>query len=108
MLQPPAVKQEISRFPVKELTDMPGSQTTQGQCEARDGAPPCVAFRYANSVGTLNIIAFAARWLACPRPCQRFASYLAVRRASLGDSVTRYVFTVRDFHPLLLAGLPAH
>jgi hypothetical protein len=44
----------ISRFPNKERADMPGSKTTQGQCRACDDAPPCVAFRYANSVGTLK------------------------------------------------------
>ena len=60
---------------------MPGSQTTQGQCRACDSALHCIAFRYANSVGALNIKAFAAQWLACPHPCQRFAPYLAIRHA---------------------------
>ena len=49
-----AAKQEISRFSCKERTYMPGSKTTQGRTGARFIAPIRVAFRYANSVGTLN------------------------------------------------------
>jgi hypothetical protein len=61
---------------------MPGSKTTQGRAGARRNAPARVAFRYANSVGTLKYYnAFAAQWLACRPPCQRFAPHLAVRHA---------------------------
>ena len=60
---------------------MPGSKTTQGRAGTRTIAPVRVAFRYDNSVGTLNIKAFAAQWLACGFPCQRFVSHLAVRYA---------------------------
>ena len=60
---------------------MPGSQTTQGRPRACDNARHRVAFRYANSVGTLNNIAFAAQWLAYAHPCQRFAPHLTVRHA---------------------------
>jgi hypothetical protein len=49
-----AVEQEISRFPFKERTSMPGSKTTQGRPGTRSIAPVRVAFRYSNSVGTLN------------------------------------------------------
>ena len=56
----------------------------------------------------LNEKYFAARWLACTLPCQRFAAHLAVCCASLGAGVVRYAFTVTDLHHLLLAGLPAH
>jgi len=49
-----AAKQEISRFSCKERTYMPGSKTTQGRTGTRFIAPVRVAFRYANSVGTLN------------------------------------------------------
>jgi hypothetical protein len=49
-----AVEQEISRFSRKERTYMPGSRTTQGRAGARSNAPVRIAFRYANSVGTLN------------------------------------------------------
>jgi hypothetical protein len=48
-----AAKQEISRFPCKECTYMPGSQTTQSRTDARTYAPFHVAFHYANSVSTL-------------------------------------------------------
>ncbi len=40
--------------------------------------------------------------------CRRFAGALADACARLGADVDRYSFTVRDLHPLLLAGLPAH
>ena len=49
-----AAKQEISRFPCKECTYMPVSKTTQGRAGTRSNAPVRVAFRYANSVDTLN------------------------------------------------------
>src|SRR5271165_566756 len=35
-----AAKVEVSRFPVEELTDMPGSSTTQDRKRARVDAPP--------------------------------------------------------------------
>jgi len=61
---------------------MPGSKTTQGRTGTRAIAPIRVAFRYANSVGTPNYFkAFAAQWLACRLPCQRFVSHLATRYA---------------------------
>jgi hypothetical protein len=41
-------------------------------------------------------------------PRQRFACHLTMPDAWQGVSVVRYAFTVRDSHPLLLAGLPAH
>ncbi len=78
---PAAVRPEISRFPGKKRTDMPGSQTSQGQGRARNIALPRIAFRQCKDVDTLNTNAFAAQWLAYPPPCQRFAPYLTVRRA---------------------------
>ena len=60
---------------------MPGSQTTRGRYDTCDSAPNRVAFRYANSVGTPDFKAFAAQWLACSHPCQRFAPHLTVRHA---------------------------
>jgi hypothetical protein len=50
----------------------------------------------------------AVQWLACALPCRRFAGALADVCARLRADAGRYSFTVRDFHPLLLAGLPAH
>lgn len=47
----PMADQEISRFPYKELADMPGSSTTPGHPGARAGAPGHVAFRYTDSIG---------------------------------------------------------
>jgi hypothetical protein len=103
-----AIELEISRFPYKELPYMPGSQTTQGQSHARDGAYDCVAFRQTYAVGTLRFITFAAQWLAYTLPCRRFADILADACARLGANVDRYSFIATDLHRLLLAGLPAH
>jgi len=55
---------------------MPGSQTTQGRSGTRDSAPVHVAFCHFESIGTLEEI-FAAQWLACTCPYQRFADALA-------------------------------
>ena len=48
------VDREISRFPCKERLHMPGSLTTPGRPDARDGAPGRVAFRKMHCVGTQN------------------------------------------------------
>jgi hypothetical protein len=87
---------------------MPGSQTTQGQADARITAPAHFAFRQVNNVGTLIDNDFAAQWLAYTLPYRRFADTLAEACARLGAGVDRYSFTVMDLHHLLLAGLPAH
>ena len=100
--------QEISRFPYKELADMPGSSTTPRHPDARAGASEHVAFRYTDSVGARNSFPIAAQWLACTSPCRRFADALANACARLGADVDRYCFIAEDFHLLLLAGLPAH
>ncbi len=87
---------------------MPGSQTTQGQADARITAPARFAFRQVNNVGTLIHNDFAAQWLAYTLPYRRFADPLTEACARLGADVGRYSFTVMDLHHLLLAGLPAH
>ena len=70
-------KPEISRFPCKEHTRMPGSQTAQGRSGTRSSVPTRIAFRSNDSVGTLDEVTFAAQWLAYPHPCQRFVTRLA-------------------------------
>jgi hypothetical protein len=87
---------------------MPGSQTTQGQADARNTAPARFAFRQVNNVGTPIHNDFAAQWLAYTLPYRRFADTLAEACARLGADVDRYSFTAMDLHHLLLAGLPAH
>lgn len=47
---------------------MSGSKTTAGQLRACESARHRVAFRYANSVSTLNNNAFAAQWLTYAQP----------------------------------------
>jgi len=47
-----SVGSQISRFPCKERTCMPGSLTPLGRTGTCDGAPARVAFRASNSVGT--------------------------------------------------------
>ena len=73
--------QKISRFPYKKLADMPGSSTTPGRLGARGIASIRIAFRQRNNVGTRNEGTFAAQWLACVLPRQRFAVALAGSRA---------------------------
>ena len=102
------IKLEISRFPCKERPYMPGSQTTQGQMDARDRVSIHVAFRQTYGVGTPEILTYAAQWLAYTLPCRRFAGTLADACARLGVDADRYAFIVADSHRLLLAGLPAH
>jgi len=60
---------------------MPGSVTTPGRRGACESAPLRVAFRLWDGVGTRIYRAFAAQWLACTLPCQRFAHDLAVAHA---------------------------
>ena len=98
---------EISRFPCKRLLRMPGSTTTRGQHASCDIDARRVAFCGTENIGTPNL-SYAAQYLACALPCERFASALASIRASLGAGVARYAFTVTDFHRLPSAGLPAH
>jgi hypothetical protein len=63
---------EISRFPRIERPCMPGSATTQDRSGACDAAPVRFAFRLRNNVGVLDEKSFAAQYLACTLPCQRF------------------------------------
>src|SRR6266478_7144375 len=73
-----------------------------------NSAPVRMAFHIRNCVGTRDDRSFAVQWLACALPCRRFADALTGVCARLRADVDRYSFTVRDLHPLLLAGLPAH
>ena len=83
------IKLEISRFPCKERPYMPGSQTTQGQMDARDGVSIHVAFHQGYGVGTPEIITYAAQWLAYTIPCRRFTDTLADAGARLGADADR-------------------
>jgi hypothetical protein len=98
---------EISRFPSKRFLRMPGSTTTRGQHASCDIDTGCVAFCWTENISAPNL-SYAAQYLACALPCERFTSALADIRASLGAGAVRYSFTVTDFHRLPLAGLPAH
>ena len=60
---------------------MPGSATTPGRADTCDIASGRVAFHSRNSVGTQNFSLFAAPWLACMLPCQRFTYSLTAARA---------------------------
>jgi hypothetical protein len=87
---------------------MPGSKTTPGRNRPRVFATVRIAFRHRDVVGARNHLSFAAQWLACASPCRRFAADLAIDGARLGAGAVRETFTVKDFHLMLLAGLPAH
>ncbi len=86
---------------------MPGSTTTPGRGRPRDNEHPRIAFRIDHGVGTQKVI-FEAQRPACTCPDRRFATVLTEANARLGVDMTRYVFIVRDFHSIFLAGLPAH
>jgi hypothetical protein len=97
---------EISRFPCKRLLRMPGSTTTRGRHVSRDIDTGRVAFCGTENISTPNL-SYAAQYLACALPCERFPSALA-DNPCLGAGTVRYTFTVTDFHRLPFAGLPAH
>ena len=67
---------EISRFPCKRLLRMPGSTTTRGRHVSRDIDTRRVAFCGTENIGTPNL-SYAAQYLACALPCERFTSALA-------------------------------
>jgi hypothetical protein len=104
----PLAKCETSRFSRKELTHMPGSQTTPGRPVARANAPVRSAFRLTHNVGTRDKSSFAAQWLAYTLPCRRFTPALTGDDARLGANAGRDSFTVTDFHRSFLADNPAH
>jgi hypothetical protein len=98
---------EISRFPCKRLLCMPGSPTTRGRPVSRDSDTLRIAFCRTENISTPNL-SYAAQYLACTLPCERFTPALTGTHASLGAGVVRYTFTATDFHRLPSAGLPAH
>jgi hypothetical protein len=67
---------EISRFPGKRLLRMPGSTTTRGRLVSRDIDTGRVAFCRTENISTPNL-SYAAQYLACALPCERFTSVLA-------------------------------
>jgi hypothetical protein len=87
---------------------MPGSLTTLGRPGARDCAPDVLPSAADNASASQRYVVFEAQWLAYALPYRRFTSAFADDGARLGADVVRYSFIVMDFHPLLLAGLPAH
>ena len=97
---------EISRLPDERLLRMPGSTTTRGRHVSRDSDTGRVAFCGTENISTPNL-SYAAQYLACATVN---ASRLPSRttRASLGAGTVRYTFTVKDFHRLPFASLPAH
>src|SRR4051812_15749154 len=73
----PGAVTEISRFPCRRRPYMP--QTTRGG--PRTNGPDPVAFCCHDGIGTPDYIAFAAPYLACTHPCQRFTPDLTGRGA---------------------------
>ena len=67
---------EISRFPCKRLLRMPGSTTTRGRHVSRIIDTGHVAFCGTENIGTPNL-SYAAQYLACALPCERFTPALA-------------------------------
>ena len=67
---------ESSRFPCKRLLRMPGSTTTRGRRVSCDIDTSRVAFCGTENISTPNL-SYAAQYLACALPCERFTSALA-------------------------------
>src|ERR1700739_789263 len=67
---------EISRFPSKRVLRMPGSTTTRAQHVSCDIDTGCVAFCWTENISAPNL-SYAAQYLACALPCERFTSALA-------------------------------
>ncbi len=67
---------EISRFPCKRLLRMPGSTTTRGRRVSCDINTSRVAFCGTENISTPNL-SYAAQYLACALPYERFTSALA-------------------------------
>ena len=67
---------EISRFPCKRLLRMPGSTTTRGRHVSCVIDTSRVAFCGTENISTPNL-SYAAQYLACALPCERFTSVLA-------------------------------
>ena len=67
---------EISRFPCKRLLRMPGSTTTRGRHVSCDIDTGHVAFCRTENISTPNL-SYAAQYLVCALPCERFTSALA-------------------------------
>jgi hypothetical protein len=67
---------EISRFPCKRLLRMPGSTTTRGRHVSCDIDTSRVAFCGTENISTPNL-SYAAQYLACALPCERFTSAIA-------------------------------
>jgi hypothetical protein len=78
----------------------PGSRA-KGLLVSRDINTGHVAFCGTEDIGTLNL-AYAAQYLACALPCERFTSDLA--DSPFGAGAVRYSFTATDFHRLPFAG----
>jgi hypothetical protein len=68
---------------------------------------PAVAFCGTENISAPNL-SYAAQYLACGLPCERFTSALADNPCITRGRYGRYTFTVTDFHRLPFAGLPAH
>ena len=98
---------EISRFPCKRLLRMPGSTTTRGRHVSCDIDTSRVAFCGTENISTPDL-SYAAQYLACALPCERFTSALAdnpcITRGQCGSLLLH-----RDgLPPSTFAGLPAH
>ena len=72
-----------------------GRQRRGGRHVSRDIDTSRVAFCGTENISTPNL-SYAAQYLACALPCERFTPVLAENRASLGASAVRYSFTVTD------------
>ena len=71
---------EISRFPDERLLRMPESTTTRGWLVSSDNDTIHLAFCWTENISAPNL-SYAAKYLACALPYQRFACSLTTKRA---------------------------
>jgi hypothetical protein len=79
---------EISRFLYERRLRMPGSPTTRGRRVSCAIVTLRVAFCRTENIGAPNL-SYAAQYLACALPCERFMPTLTSSHASLGVGVAR-------------------
>lgn len=90
---------QISRFPRKVRTDMPGSSTTRDRATARVIAAARVAFRYWNSVGIPDYGFFRGSMAGLSAPLSTPRGYQCMTRGQRGIATS---FAAGTFTPYTL------
>jgi hypothetical protein len=87
---------ETSRFPCKRLLRMPGSTTTRGRLVSCGIDTRRVAFCGTENISTPNL-SYAAQYLACALPCERFTPAHHAAKASAASLDRRQALNAFTF-----------